>query len=203
MSLGGFSKCISSCLYQFSLFPVMGSPRLGVPLWKFLKVLSNITRFWLGDPFCCCDFFQIKRFYLSMNNLLPRNGIMPRKPFGVKAVVRLPQVPELNGIVPPQNIPLNNICHKTFYVNYSKYSPFRHTTYLGLLNSQYVLLSIRAHTTVVNASLRNWNVKLDIYIQSRSYIKLSFTYYERKVACMFKNPMVCFPKQNGCGVPYW
>lgn len=40
-----------------------------------------------------------------------------------------------------------------------------------------LLRSIRARTAIVAAVLRNWNVRLDIYIQSKSYINLSFTYH--------------------------
>lgn len=58
---------------------------------------------------------------------------------------------------------------------------FVQTCYLLRIVEQLVSLvllrSIRAHTAIVTAMLRNWNIRLDIYIQSKSYINLSFTYH--------------------------
>lgn len=183
--LGGCSRWIPSRLtFHFYSPSWERAAQTDIPHMEVCHIWFNITRFRLGEPSCCCGFSQIKRFNLSIAwSLLPRNGTMPRKPIGVKAAMGLPQVPEeLNGDVSSPNSSLNGICHPTRKKCSCKVVKifFVQTCSLLRIVDQLVSLvwpNIRAHTAVARAVLRNGNIKLDVYLGSKSYIKFSFTYY--------------------------
>lgn len=174
MWASGFAVCSSLTWSLLTLVPwaLRALVMQASPMGKFAEVRSNISRFWHGEPFCRCGFFQVQRFHLSMSIFYLGMEKCQENPLEPRSRGTSPNSRRIEWCsFPPKNISLNRICHKNlkkFLCVWSSHNILCSDVLLAWdgWRAAKSCLSIRAHMAIATPILRNWNVKLDIYFQS-------------------------------------